>query len=123
MIRECGIEVQADQKDITRESLSMEDEKCVSTLGWVPVSFSWVFAGFTNSSKTRIHTQIASSYVSCCKINSSYLGSALSSVIFFLASSSFLTHLLDLAHLELKKPAKGVSIVNLQSLLDLALTG
>jgi len=42
---------------------------------------------------------------------------------FFLSSSSFLTHLLDLAHIELKKPAKGVSIVKLQSLLDLALTG
>jgi gamma-tubulin complex component 2 len=42
---------------------------------------------------------------------------------FFLASSSFLTHLLDLAHTELKKPAKGVSIVKLQSLLDLSLTG
>ena len=42
---------------------------------------------------------------------------------FFLSSSSFLTHLLDLAHTELKKPAKGASIVKLQSLLDLALTG
>jgi hypothetical protein len=39
----------------------------------------------------------------------------------FLASSSFLTHLLDIAHIELKKSAKGVSIV-IQSLLDLALT-
>jgi len=27
VIRECGIEVQADQKDATKESLSMEDEK------------------------------------------------------------------------------------------------
>jgi len=41
---------------------------------------------------------------------------------FFLASSSFLTHLLDIALAELKKPA-GVSIVKLQSLLDLALAG
>ena len=41
---------------------------------------------------------------------------------FFLSQSSFLTHLLDLAHTELKKPAKSASIVKLQSLLDLALT-
>ena len=42
---------------------------------------------------------------------------------FFLSQSSFLTHLLDLAHTELRKPAKSASIVKLQSLLDLALTG
>lgn len=41
---------------------------------------------------------------------------------FFLSQASFLTHLLDLAHTELKKPAKSASIVKLQSLLDLALT-
>ena len=40
-----------------------------------------------------------------------------------MSQSSFLTHLLDLAHTELKKPAKSASIVKLQSLLDLALTG
>lgn len=41
---------------------------------------------------------------------------------FFLSHASFLTHLLDLAHAELKKPAKSASIVKLQSLLDLALS-
>lgn len=40
---------------------------------------------------------------------------------FFLSQSSFLTHFLDLAHSELRKPAKSASIVKLQSLLDLAL--
>ena len=40
---------------------------------------------------------------------------------FFLSQSSFLTHFLDLAHSELRKPAKAASIVKLQSLLDLAL--
>lgn len=39
VIRECGIEVQADQKDLTKTSLSMEDEKHISSLGWVPVFF------------------------------------------------------------------------------------
>jgi gamma-tubulin complex component 2 len=40
---------------------------------------------------------------------------------FFLSQSSFLTHLLDLSHTELRKSAKSASIVKLQSLLDLAL--
>lgn len=40
---------------------------------------------------------------------------------FFLSQSSFLTHLLDLSHTELRKSAKSASLVKLQSLLDLAL--
>src|SRR5258706_2263615 len=40
---------------------------------------------------------------------------------FFLSQSSFLTHFLDLAHSELRKPAKSASIVKLQSFLDFAL--
>lgn len=40
---------------------------------------------------------------------------------FFLSQSSFLTHLLDLSHSELRKSSKSASIVKLQSLLDLAL--
>lgn len=40
---------------------------------------------------------------------------------FFLSQSSFLTHLLDLSHSELRKSARSASIVKLQSLLDLAL--
>ncbi len=40
---------------------------------------------------------------------------------FFLSQSSFLTHLLDLSQTELRKSAKSVSLVRLQSLLDLAL--
>lgn len=40
---------------------------------------------------------------------------------FFLSQSSFLTHLLDLSHTELRKSARAASIVKLQSLLDLAL--
>jgi gamma-tubulin complex component 2 len=40
---------------------------------------------------------------------------------FFLSHSSYLTHFLDLAHAELRKTAKAVSLVKLQSLLDLAL--
>jgi gamma-tubulin complex component 2 len=40
---------------------------------------------------------------------------------FFLSQSFFVTHLLDLAQGELRKPAKSSSIVKLQSLLELAL--
>jgi gamma-tubulin complex component 2 len=40
---------------------------------------------------------------------------------FFLSHSSYLTHFLDLSHTELRKTAKAVSLVKLQSLLDLAL--
>ncbi|PCH42005.1 gamma-tubulin complex component 2 [Wolfiporia cocos MD-104 SS10] len=40
---------------------------------------------------------------------------------FFLSQSSFLTHLLDLSSMELRKSAKSASLVKLQSLLDLAL--
>jgi gamma-tubulin complex component 2 len=39
---------------------------------------------------------------------------------FFLDQSDFLTNFLDLAAIELRKPAKSASIVKLQSLLDLA---
>ncbi|KAJ1305139.1 hypothetical protein OPQ81_000176 [Rhizoctonia solani] len=42
---------------------------------------------------------------------------------FFLPRSSFLTHFLDLAHLELRKPPKSVNLVKLQSLLELAISG
>jgi gamma-tubulin complex component 2 len=40
---------------------------------------------------------------------------------FFLSQSFFITHLLDLAPSELRRPAKSASIVKLQSLLELAL--
>jgi gamma-tubulin complex component 2 len=40
---------------------------------------------------------------------------------FFLDQSDFLTNFLDLASSELRKPARGASIVKLQSLLDLAI--
>ncbi|KAG2032722.1 Spc98 family-domain-containing protein [Suillus americanus] len=87
VIRECGIEVQADQKDLTKTSLSMEDEKHISSLGWVPVFF---FVGIFRLYK-------------------------------FIEGAC--THANHLAHMEQRKPAKGVSIVELRSLLGLALTG
>ena len=40
---------------------------------------------------------------------------------FFLSQSSFLTHLLDLSHTELRKSVKSASVNKLQNLLDLAL--
>ncbi|KAJ8596832.1 hypothetical protein M405DRAFT_725573 [Rhizopogon salebrosus TDB-379] len=105
VIRECGIEVQADQKDTTKESLSMEDEKL----------YTFIEDAYTHANRTLLRLLL----------QDQQLIPRLRSLkhYFFLSSSSFLTHLLDLSHAELKKPAKGASIVKLQSLLDLALTG
>ncbi|KAG1733900.1 Spc98 family-domain-containing protein [Suillus paluster] len=105
VIRECGIEVQADQKDLTNKSLSMEDEKL----------YKFIEDAYTHANRTLLRLLL----------QDQQLIPRLRSLkrYFFLSSSSFLTHLLDLAHIELKKPAKGVSIVKLQSLLDLSLTG
>lgn len=40
---------------------------------------------------------------------------------FFLSQSAFLTHFMELAGPELRKPSKNAPLVKLQSLLDLAL--
>ncbi|OJA13580.1 hypothetical protein AZE42_09873 [Rhizopogon vesiculosus] len=105
VIRECGIGVQADQKDTTKESLSMEDEKL----------YKFIEDAYTHANRTLLRLLL----------QDQQLIPRLRSLkrYFFLSNSSFLTHLLDLSHAELKKPAKGASIVKLQSLLDLALTG
>jgi gamma-tubulin complex component 2 len=42
---------------------------------------------------------------------------------FFMANAASITHWLDLAHTELKKPARHASVSRLQSLLELALAG
>jgi len=42
---------------------------------------------------------------------------------FFLSNSFFLTHFLDLARAELRKPKTQASLVKLQSLLELVLAG
>lgn len=41
---------------------------------------------------------------------------------FFLSQSSFLTHFLDISHVELRKSVRSVSLPKLQSLLDISLS-
>ncbi|KIJ60788.1 hypothetical protein HYDPIDRAFT_160465 [Hydnomerulius pinastri MD-312] len=105
VIRECGIEVQANQPQTNEQQLSMDDQKL----------YKFVEDAYTHANRTLLRLLL----------QDQQLIPRLRSLkrYFFLSQSSFLTHLLDLSHAELKKPAKSASIVKLQSLLDLALTG
>ncbi|KAI0764704.1 Spc98 family-domain-containing protein [Fomes fomentarius] len=100
VIRECGIEI---RRDSAQEDLSMDDErfyKCIED-------------AYTHANRTLLELLL----------RDQQLIPRLRSLkrYFFLSQSSFLTHLLDLSHTELRKSAKSVSLVRLQSLLDLAL--
>ncbi|KAF9223192.1 hypothetical protein BS17DRAFT_782515 [Gyrodon lividus] len=105
VIRECGIEVQASQPQANEQQLSMDDQKL----------YKFLEDAYTHANRTLLRLLL----------QDQQLIPRLRSLkrYFFLSQSSFLTHLLDLAHTELRKPAKSASIVKLQSLLDLALTG
>ncbi|KAH7890415.1 Spc98 family-domain-containing protein [Phlebopus sp. FC_14] len=105
VIRECGIEVQASQPQTREHQLSIDDEKL----------YKFIEDAYTHANRTLLRLLL----------QDQQLMPRLRSLkrYFFLSQSSFVTHLLDLAHMELKKPAKSASIVKLQSLLDLALTG
>ncbi|KAI0828525.1 Spc98 family-domain-containing protein [Trametes gibbosa] len=103
VIRECGIEIRRDPSQEDDEELSMEDErfyKCIED-------------AYTHANRTLLQLLL----------QDQQLIPRLRSLkrYFFLSQSSFLTHLLDLSHTELRKSAKSVSLVKLQSLLDLAL--
>ncbi|KIK96610.1 hypothetical protein PAXRUDRAFT_138061 [Paxillus rubicundulus Ve08.2h10] len=105
VIRECGIEVQANQPSAGEQQLSMDDQKL----------YKFLEDAYTHANRTLLQLLL----------QDQQLIPRLRSLkrYFFLSQSCFLTHMLDLAHTELKKPAKSASIVKLQSLLDLALTG
>ncbi|KIJ09112.1 hypothetical protein PAXINDRAFT_172617 [Paxillus involutus ATCC 200175] len=104
VIRECGIEVQVNQPPAGEQQLSMDDQKL----------YKFLEDAYTHANRTLLQLLL----------QDQQLIPRLRSLkrYFFLSQSCFLTHLLDLAHTELKKPAKSASIVKLQSLLDLALT-
>ncbi|KAF8837393.1 hypothetical protein BDN67DRAFT_973022 [Paxillus ammoniavirescens] len=104
VIRECGIEVQANQPPAGEHQLSMDNQKL----------YKFLEDAYTHANRTLLQLLL----------QDQQLIPRLRSLkrYFFLSQSCFLTHLLDLAHTELKKPAKSASIVKLQSLLDLALT-
>ncbi|EIW56156.1 uncharacterized protein TRAVEDRAFT_60139 [Trametes versicolor FP-101664 SS1] len=103
VIRECGIEIRRDPSQEDDEDVSMDDErfyKCIED-------------AYTHANRTLLQLLL----------RDQQLIPRLRSLkrYFFLSQSSFLTHLLDLSHNELRKSAKSASLVKLQSLLDLAL--
>ncbi|KAK7035772.1 spindle pole body component [Favolaschia claudopus] len=103
VIRECGIEIRRDQGHSDDEILTMDDEKF----------YVFLEDAYTHANRTLLQLLL----------RDQQLIPRLSSLkrYFFLSQSSFLTHMLDLSHSELRQPAKSASIVKLQSLLDLAL--
>ncbi|KAI5885633.1 uncharacterized protein SCHCODRAFT_02681692 [Schizophyllum commune H4-8] len=103
VIRECGIEITQDPAQTNEDDLAMDDDQL----------YAFLDAAYTHANRTLLQLLI----------RDQALIPRLRSLkrFFFLAQSTFLTHLLDLAHTELRKSAKSASIVKLQSLLDLAL--
>ncbi|KAH9942681.1 Spc98 family-domain-containing protein [Amylocystis lapponica] len=105
VIRECGIEIRRDPShaEDEDEELSMDDEKFYRSIE----------NAYAHANRTLLQLLLSDQQ----------LMPRLRSLkrYFFLAQSSFLTHLLDLAHTELRKSARAVSLSKLQSLLDLAL--
>ncbi|OCH92428.1 hypothetical protein OBBRIDRAFT_791307 [Obba rivulosa] len=102
VIRECGIEISRDPSE-TNDDVSMDDERF----------FKSIEDAYTHANRTLLSLLL----------RDQQLIPRLRSLkrYFFLSQSSFLTHLLDLSHAELRKPARSASLVKLQSLLDLAL--
>ncbi|CCM01248.1 uncharacterized protein FIBRA_03297 [Fibroporia radiculosa] len=103
VIRECGIEIGRDPSHADDEDLSMDDEKLYKSID----------DAYSHANRTLLQLLL----------QDQQLMPRLRSLkrFFFLSQSSFLTHLLDLSHTELRKSAKSASLVKLQSLLDLAL--
>ncbi|KAJ8072256.1 gamma tubulin complex Spc97/GCP2 subunit Alp4 [Marasmius tenuissimus] len=103
VIRECGIEINREQTHASDEKFSMDDERF----------YEFLQAAYTHANQTLLQLLL----------RDQQLIPRLRSLkrFFFLSQSFFLTHLLDLSHSELRKSAKSVSIVKLQSLLELTL--
>ncbi|KAH9915464.1 Spc98 family-domain-containing protein [Epithele typhae] len=103
VIRECGIEIRRDASQDNDDDFSMDDERFHKSIE----------DAYTHANRTLLQLLL----------RDQQLIPRLRSVkrYFFLSQSSFLTHLLDLSHTELRKSAKSASLVKLQSLLDLAL--
>ncbi|KAF8504318.1 Spc98 family-domain-containing protein [Russula emetica] len=102
VIRECGIEVQK-VTNLHDDDLAMDDERF----------YKFIEDDYSYANRTLLQLLLRDQglvpRLNCLKR------------CFFLSHSSYLTHFLDLAHTELRKTAKAVSLVKLQSLLDLAL--
>ncbi|PPQ84427.1 hypothetical protein CVT25_011254 [Psilocybe cyanescens] len=101
VIRECGIELQSDKR--YSNHVSMDDEKF----------YAFIQEAYSHANRTLLQLLIKDQQL-IPRLRSFKR-------FFFLSQSSFLTHFLDLAANELRKPSKAVSIVKLQSLLEVAL--
>lgn len=120
VIRECGIEIRREAGAEDEADLSMDDERYAAEEGFefapahIPDRFyKCIEDAYTHANRTLLQLLL----------RDQQLIPRLRSLkrYFFLSQSSFLTHLLDLSHTELRKSAKSASLVKLQSLLDLAL--
>ncbi|KAG6828440.1 hypothetical protein H0H92_007967 [Tricholoma furcatifolium] len=103
VIRECGIDITPSKNRTLDDDLSMDDEKF----------YKFLEDAYSHANRTLLQLLL----------RDQQLIPRLRSLkrYFFLSQSSFLTHFLDLSASELRKPSKAVSIVKLQSLLDMAL--
>ncbi|KAF4607379.1 hypothetical protein EYR38_001448 [Pleurotus pulmonarius] len=103
VIRECGIEISRNTSQTDVDDVSMEDESF----------YQFLQDAYAHANQTLLQLLLKDlELIPRLRSLKRY---------FFLSQSSFLTQLLDLAHSELRKSAKSVSIVKLQSLLDIAL--
>ncbi|ETW75455.1 hypothetical protein HETIRDRAFT_461322 [Heterobasidion irregulare TC 32-1] len=103
VIRECGIEI-GNNSSNHEEQYSIDGEKFYKSIE----------DDYTHANRTLLQLLLKDQELiprlRCLKR------------YFFLSHASFLTHFLDLSHMELRKSAKSASLVKLQSLLDLALS-
>ncbi|KAF8269440.1 Spc98 family-domain-containing protein [Lactarius quietus] len=102
VIRECGIEVQKGSNP-PDDDLVMDDERF----------YKFIEDDYSHANRTLLQLLLRDQGL-VPRLN--FLKRC-----FFISHSSYLTHFLDLAHTELRKPSKTASLVKLQSLLDLAL--
>ena len=122
VIRECGIEIKGDAQAVDKNDWDMDSEKFV-------ISRYFLNSKIDSWTTRRFYKIIEDGYAYANRtllkllMEDQELIPRLRSLkrYFFLSQSSFLTHFLDLAGPELRKPTKAVSTVKLQSLLDLAL--
>ncbi|KAG8835465.1 hypothetical protein FRC17_003032 [Serendipita sp. 399] len=103
VIRECGLEIKGDAHNVDEADWDMSSDKFYKSIE----------DGYTYANRTLLKLLMEDQHLVPRLRSLKYY--------FFLSQSSFLTHFLDLSASELRKPVKGVSIVKLQSLLDLAL--
>ncbi|KAH8830235.1 Spc98 family-domain-containing protein [Flagelloscypha sp. PMI_526] len=102
VIRECGIEIPRNASPL-EEDVSMADERF----------YNFIETAYTYANRTLLHLLLRDQQIIPRLRSLKHY--------FFLSHASFLTHMLDLSSGELRKTAKSVSIVKLQSLLDMAL--